>query len=54
MQEYRDNIAKCNNLAELDKIRIALLGKKGLITGEFSKLKDLDENTKTRICSKFK
>lgn len=46
MQEYIDSIAKCENLADLDKIRVLLLGKKGLITSEFSKLKDMDESQK--------
>lgn len=46
MQEYKDSISRCGNLAELDKIRVDLLGKKGLITAEFAKLKDMNESEK--------
>jgi len=46
LQEYRESIAKCGNLADLDKIRVALLGKKGAITSEFAKLKELHDRIK--------
>ena len=51
MQEYRESIAKCGNLADLDKIRVALLGKKGAITSEFAKLKDMDEAAKKEFAA---
>ncbi|MFL1706869.1 phenylalanine--tRNA ligase subunit alpha [Campylobacter sp. MOP7] len=46
MQEYKDSISRCSNLAELDRIRVDLLGKKGLITSEFAKLKDMGDDEK--------
>ena len=46
MQEYKENISKCKNLADLDKIRVDLLGKKGIITSEFAKLKNMGEDEK--------
>ncbi|QKF92597.1 phenylalanine--tRNA ligase subunit alpha [Campylobacter sp. CCUG 57310] len=46
MQEYKDSISRCSNLAELDRIRVDLLGKKGLITSEFAKLKDMSDDEK--------
>ena len=51
MQKYRESIAKCGNLADLDKIRVALLGKKGAITSEFAKLKDMDEAAKKEFAA---
>ena len=51
MQEYRESIAKCGNLADLDKIRVTLLGKKGAITSEFAKLKDMDEAAKKEFAA---
>ena len=51
MQEYRESIAKCGNLADLDKIRVALLGKRGAITSEFAKLKDMDEVAKKEFAA---
>ncbi|KAB0613278.1 phenylalanine--tRNA ligase subunit alpha [Campylobacter hyointestinalis] len=41
MQEIIDRIEKAKNLDELEKIRVELFGKKGVITSLFAKLKDI-------------
>lgn len=46
LQDYKESISRCKNLAELDKIRVDLLGKKGLITSEFAKLKEMSDDEK--------
>lgn len=51
MQGYKDSISRCENLVELDKIRVDLLGKKGLITSEFAKLKDMNEAEKKEFAA---
>ena len=38
----------------MDKIRVALLGKKGAITSEFAKLKDMHEAAKKEFAAKLK
>lgn len=39
-------IENANDLAELESVRVSILGKKGKLTDEFSKLKDLDAEAK--------
>ncbi|QDS04797.1 phenylalanine--tRNA ligase subunit alpha [Campylobacter fetus] len=46
MQEIIDKIDQALSLDELEKIRVELFGKKGIITNEFAKLKDIPSNEK--------
>lgn len=44
MENIASKIAEAKDLDELDSIRVKLLGKKGLITEEFAKLKSISED----------
>ncbi|NLK67313.1 MAG: phenylalanine--tRNA ligase subunit alpha [Campylobacteraceae bacterium] len=46
MDEMISKIDSCKSLAELDKIRLELFGKKGLITEKFAKLKSVPNEEK--------
>jgi len=46
VEELKSRINASANLAELDKIRVELFGKKGLITAEFAKLKEIAADKK--------
>ncbi|ABK83310.1 phenylalanine--tRNA ligase subunit alpha [Campylobacter fetus] len=46
MQEIIDKIDQALSLDELEKIRVELFGKKGIITNEFAKLKDIPSDEK--------
>ncbi|AGZ82087.1 phenylalanine--tRNA ligase subunit alpha [Campylobacter fetus] len=46
MQEIIDKIDQALSLDELEKIRVELFGKKGIITSEFAKLKDIPSDEK--------
>ena len=41
MEDFKSKIQNSTNLDELDKIRVELFGKKGLITTEFARLKEI-------------
>ena len=41
MEDFKSKIQNSTNLDELDKIRVELFGKKGLITAEFARLKEI-------------
>ncbi|PSM51936.1 phenylalanyl-tRNA synthetase, alpha subunit [Campylobacter blaseri] len=51
MNEIISKINSSKNLEELDKIRVSLFGKKGLITQEFSKLKDMPNDEKKEFAN---
>ncbi len=53
MQSIIDKIKAAVNLEELDKIRVEALGKKGEITAEFAKLKDLAGEAKKEFADKL-
>jgi len=40
LNEWLNNIEKVDSLTDLEKIRVAILGKKGFLSDEFKKLKD--------------
>lgn len=42
MEDILINLNNCSSLEELEQIKVQVLGKKGFITNEFAKLKDLD------------
>ncbi|QQF52021.1 phenylalanine--tRNA ligase subunit alpha [Campylobacter fetus subsp. venerealis] len=46
MQEIIDKIDQALSLDELEKIRVELFGKKGIVTNEFAKLKDIPSDEK--------
>ncbi len=53
MDEMISKIYSSKTLDELDEIRVKLFGKKGLITAEFSKIKDLKADEKKEFAQKL-
>lgn len=53
MDEMISKIYSSKTLDELDEIRVKLFGKKGLITAEFSKIKDLKADVKKEFAQKL-
>ncbi|MSN96078.1 phenylalanine--tRNA ligase subunit alpha [Campylobacter sp. FMV-PI01] len=51
MDELISRINKADNLESLDKIRVEIFGKKGLITAEFAKLKDIANEEKKEFAN---
>ncbi len=49
MQEIIDKLKACASLDELEKLRLSVLGKKGVLTLQFAKLKDLDDGEKKKF-----
>ncbi len=46
MQEWIDNIKKCDSLEDLESLRIEILGKKGVLTAQFAKMKTIPNEEK--------
>ncbi len=46
MKEWLDKINTCNSLEALEQLRVDILGKKGVLTLEFSKMKDIPNEKK--------
>ncbi|HEF3531578.1 TPA: phenylalanine--tRNA ligase subunit alpha [Campylobacter upsaliensis] len=53
MQKFIDEIQKAKTLGELENLRISVLGKKGVLTAEFAKLKDLEREAKKEFAAKI-
>ncbi|TNH34089.1 phenylalanine--tRNA ligase subunit alpha [Campylobacter helveticus] len=53
MQKFIDEIQNAKTLNELENLRIAVLGKKGSLTAEFAKLKDLEGEEKKEFAAKI-
>ncbi|AJC85122.1 phenylalanyl-tRNA synthetase, alpha subunit [Campylobacter peloridis LMG 23910] len=51
MQDMITKIASANTLAELENIKVSVLGKKGILTLEFAKLKDLEGDEKKEFAN---
>ncbi|MCD8213515.1 MAG: phenylalanine--tRNA ligase subunit alpha [Campylobacter sp.] len=51
MQEFIDKINKCSTLSELEKIRVEIFGKKGILTDGFAKLKKMPEDEKKEFAA---
>ncbi|MFG5087339.1 phenylalanine--tRNA ligase subunit alpha [Campylobacter lari] len=51
MQDMVEKIASANTLAELENIKVSVLGKKGILTLEFAKLKDLQGEEKKEFAN---
>ncbi|MCV3346423.1 phenylalanine--tRNA ligase subunit alpha [Campylobacter lari] len=51
MQDMLEKIASANTLAELENIKVSVLGKKGILTLEFAKLKDLQGEEKKEFAN---
>ena len=49
LQKFIDEISQAKSLAELESARLVLLGKKGVITEGFSKLKELSGDEKKAL-----
>ena len=49
MQKFIDEIQKAKTLGELENLRISVLGKKGVLTAKFAKLKDLEGEAKKEL-----
>ncbi|ENG7312269.1 phenylalanine--tRNA ligase subunit alpha, partial [Campylobacter jejuni] len=53
MQNFIEQIQKCENLNDLEAIRISVLGKKGILTEGFTKLKELEDDAKKEFAAKL-
>lgn len=53
MQDIIQQLQGCKNLDELENVRISVLGKKGSLTTEFAKLKDLTGDEKKEFAAKI-
>ncbi|EMR6968056.1 phenylalanine--tRNA ligase subunit alpha [Campylobacter jejuni] len=53
MQNFIEQIQKCENLNDLEAIRISVLGKKGILTEGFTKLKELEDEAKKEFAAKL-
>lgn len=53
MQKFIDEIQNAKTLNELENLRIAVLGKRGSLTAEFAKLKDLEGEEKKEFAAKI-
>lgn len=53
MQNIIEKIQKAKDLNELEKIRVELFGKKGIITAKFAKLKDISADKKKDFAEKI-
>ncbi|EGK8097096.1 phenylalanine--tRNA ligase subunit alpha [Campylobacter lari] len=51
MQDMIEKIASVNTLAELENMKVSVLGKKGILTLEFAKLKDLQGEEKKEFAN---
>ncbi|AJC89560.1 phenylalanine--tRNA ligase subunit alpha [Campylobacter lari] len=51
MQDMIEKIASASTLAELENIKVSVLGKKGILTLEFAKLKDLQGEEKKEFAN---
>ncbi|EGO4876846.1 phenylalanine--tRNA ligase subunit alpha [Campylobacter lari] len=51
MQDMIEKIASASTLAELENIKVSVLGKKGILTLEFTKLKDLQGEEKKEFAN---
>ena len=53
MQNFIEQIQECKNLNDLEALRVAVLGKKGILTESFAKLKDLAGEEKKEFAAKL-
>ena len=51
LQKIINKLKTCENLEDLENIRVSILGKKGSLTLEFAKLKELDEAKKREVAA---
>ncbi|MGJ0113126.1 phenylalanine--tRNA ligase subunit alpha [Campylobacter molothri] len=51
MQNFIKQIEECDNLNDLEALRISVLGKKGILTESFSKLKNLEGEAKKELAA---
>ena len=51
MQEFIEKINKCPTLSELEKIRVEIFGKKGVLAEGFAKLKSMSEDEKKEFAA---
>ncbi|WP_234697169.1 phenylalanine--tRNA ligase subunit alpha [Nitrosophilus alvini] len=53
MEEWIEKIKNAVSLEELDKIRVAIFGKKGILASEFAKLKNLPNDIKPKVAKEL-
>lgn len=53
MQEYIDRLNACSSLDELEKIRVEIFGKKGILTSQFALLKNMQDDEKKIFAAKL-
>ena len=53
LQKTLQDLQNCADLASLEKLRVATLGKKGFLTLEFAKLKELQGEAKKELAAKL-
>ena len=53
IKKYKNIIKNCNSTQELEEIRIAIFGKKGILASEFAKLKSLANEEKKEYAEKL-
>ena len=53
MQEWLKKIEEAINLEELEKIRVEIFGKKGILASEFAKLKELPNEVKPKVAKEL-
>ncbi|CAD7287416.1 Phenylalanine--tRNA ligase alpha subunit [Campylobacter majalis] len=51
MKDYIDKITHCMSVAELEKVRVEIFGKKGILASGFAKLKELDGDEKKEFAA---
>ena len=54
MEEVFSRINQAKNTAELEEIRISVMGKKGSLTAKFATLKNCDEAQKKTLAKELK
>ncbi len=53
MQKWYEEINEISTLAELEQIRVAIFGKKGILAKEFAKMKDIDNEKKATFAKEL-
>lgn len=51
LKDYIDKIAHCKSVVELEKVRVEIFGKKGILASGFAKLKELDGEEKREFAA---
>ena len=52
MQEIMAKLEQLENLNDLERLRVEVMGKKGILTQQFALLKNLEGETKKNLCQR--